>query len=243
MAKEAVVVNDNLLLICGYSAGGKSASLRNLKDHKGVMYLNCEAGKKLPFPNKFKALTITDPLDVYQAFDEAENMQGIHTIVVDSATFLMDMFETVHVLTASDTQEAWGKFQQYFKKLMQKYVAKSTKNVIFTAHVHTEVIKQELVTAVPVKGALKKNGLEAYFSTIIYAKKLDIDDLEEYKNGLLTASLEEEALGIKYVFQTRLTKDTVHERIRSNMGMWEIEETFIDNDAQLVLDRLHKYYA
>lgn len=37
-------VNDNLVLIVGASAGGKSASLRNLQDQPGVMYLNCEAG-------------------------------------------------------------------------------------------------------------------------------------------------------------------------------------------------------
>ena len=35
--------NDNLVLICGESAGGKSASLRNSKNPEGVMYLNCES--------------------------------------------------------------------------------------------------------------------------------------------------------------------------------------------------------
>ncbi len=36
--------NTNLVLICGASAGGKSASLRNLKNPEGVLYLNTEAG-------------------------------------------------------------------------------------------------------------------------------------------------------------------------------------------------------
>ncbi len=40
--------NDNLVLISGESGSGKSMCLRNLKDPEGVMYLNCEAGKKLP---------------------------------------------------------------------------------------------------------------------------------------------------------------------------------------------------
>jgi len=26
------------------------------------------------------------------------------------------------------------------------------------------------------------------------------------------------------------------------MGMWTTAETFIDNDAQILLDRLHQYY-
>ena len=35
--------NDNLVLIGGESSGGKTASLRNLKNPEGVMYLNCES--------------------------------------------------------------------------------------------------------------------------------------------------------------------------------------------------------
>ena len=36
--------NDNLVLLCGKSATGKSTSLMELKNPEGVMYLNCEAG-------------------------------------------------------------------------------------------------------------------------------------------------------------------------------------------------------
>ena len=46
-------INDNLVLICGESSTGKSASLMNLRNPEGVMYLNTEANKKLPFPAKF----------------------------------------------------------------------------------------------------------------------------------------------------------------------------------------------
>jgi hypothetical protein len=44
MPQAVQPVNDNLALIVGKSAGGKSASLRNLKNPEGVMYLNCESG-------------------------------------------------------------------------------------------------------------------------------------------------------------------------------------------------------
>ncbi|MCK5916192.1 MAG: AAA family ATPase [Deltaproteobacteria bacterium] len=242
MAVQAV--NDNLVLICGTSAGGKSASLRNIKKPDGVMYLNCESGKKLPFKSKFKEFKITDPYQVYEGFDAAELDPSIHTIVVDSLTFLMDMYESVHVLPSKDTMKGWQNYQQFFKSLMQNYVPKSTKNVIFTAHVLNIQNEAEMVleTKVPIKGALKNNGIEAYFSTIITARKLDIYKLKDYVNPLLTISEEEELLGYKYVYQTRLTKETVHHRIRSSMGMWAVKETFIDNDGQLLLDRLHKYY-
>ena len=53
---------------------------------------------------------------------------------------------------------------------------------------------------------------------------------------------EEKLLEYKYVYQTKLTKDTVNERIRSPMRMWDTQETFIDNNLQHILDRLHEYY-
>jgi len=236
-------VNDNLVLLCGKSAAGKSASLMNLPDPEGVMYLNCEAGKKLPFRSKFKEFTITDPLQVEEAFQAAETMPDVHTIVVDSATYMMDMYESVYVLPSTNTMKAWGDFAQFFKRLMQQHVAKSTKNVVFTAHV-SDVTNEEMITetCVPVKGALKNNGIESYFSCVVAAKKVPLKELKDYKNDLLVVTDEEEALGFKYVFQTRLTKKTVNERLRSSMGLWDVKETFIDNDMGKVFKRLHDYY-
>jgi hypothetical protein len=236
--------NDHLVLISGVSGSGKSASLRTLPVPEGVMYLNCESGKKLPFPNKFKALTVTDPAQVFQAFLEAEKMPTIHTIVIDSITFLMDMYESLYVLPAKDTMKGWQNYQQFFKELMQQYVAKSTKNVIFTAHVLNILNDAEMVleTKVPIKGALKNNGLESYFSTVILTRKMSVNELAPYANPLLVITDEDKLLGYKYVYQTKITKDTINHRIRSSMGMWSTAETFIDNDAGLLLQRLHQYY-
>ena len=71
---------------------------------------------------------------------------------------------------------------------------------------------------------------------------MSLKDLEPYKNDMLHITEDEELLGFKYVFQTRLTKQTLGERIRSPMGMFSKEETFIDNDAQTLLDHLKDYY-
>ena len=138
-----------------------------------------------------------------------------------------------------------GEFAQFFKRLMQKHVAPSDKRVIFTAHTLTTLNEDHgfMETKVPVKGALKNNGIESYFSCVIAAKKMTLKKLEAYKNGMLTPTPEEETLGFKYVFQTKLTKETVNERLRGPMGLWENNETFIDNDMQLVFDQLHEYYA
>ena len=240
-------VNDNLVMICGEAIAGKSASLRNLKNPEGVMYLNCESGKKPPFKNLFwkGGLTIIDPYQIYEAFEVVKKMDDIHTIVIDSATFLMDMFVSVHVLTASDTMKAWAAYGEYFRNLMQQHVASSTKNVIFTAHVEKILNEQsmKMEKRVPVKGASGKNGLEAFFSTIVTARTMTLDVLEKYENPLLTITEDDEMLGYKHVFQTRMTKDTVGERgMRAPMGMWSIPETFIDNDCQILMDRLNEFY-
>ena len=58
------------------------------------MYLNTEAGKRLPFPNKFKSFKISDPYQVYEGFDHATaHPEQFNGIVLDSLTFLMDMYE------------------------------------------------------------------------------------------------------------------------------------------------------
>jgi hypothetical protein len=97
--------------------------------------------------------------------------------------------------------------------------------------------------AMPVQGSTKNVGLEAYFSLVIATKKVKIKELEKYDNPLLVITEEERALGYKHVFQTRLTKETSAERLRGPMGMWAVNETYIDNNIQHVIDRLHKYYA
>ena len=77
---------------------------------------------------------------------------------------------------------------------------------------------------------------------MIASKKVKVKDLAPYESELLTITPEEESLGYKYVFQTKLTKETVNERLRGPMGLWSTKETFIDNNMQLVLNRLHEYY-
>lgn len=239
-------LNDNLVLVSGKSGTGKSLSLINLKDPEGVMYLNCENNKKLPFKAKFKQFTIVDPMQVYEAFLHAEKDPAIHTIVVDTLTFLMDMYETLYVLPHAGTPKgmtAWGEYAQYMKKLMAQYVANSTKNVIFLAHT-SDVMSDENVmeTVVKVKGSLMNQGVESFFSTVVSTKKVLLKDLKD-ENDLLNITEKEKALGFKHVFQTQPTKRTINERMRSSFGMWEDEETYVDNDCQSVITRLQEYYA
>lgn len=239
-------MNDQLVLISGESATGKSVSLMNIRNQPKWFYLNTEAGKRLPFRNNFRSFRIEDPWQVYEAFDYAiANPAECDGIIIDTATFLLDMFESQYIIGAVNTQKAWSDFAQFWKNLMQQKVVQFGKPVLILAHTRQDLDEKagEFKTVVPVKGSLKNNGIESYFSTVVSTKKIPIKELEEYgKTAMLTLTEEEEALGYKHVFQTRLTKKTVGERIRSPMGMFDRDETYIDNDAQKLLDHLHKYY-
>lgn len=90
---------------------------------------------------------------------------------------------------------------------------------------------------------LYEHRCESYFSCIIASKKVPTKKLEGYASDLLEITEEEELLGFKYVFQTKLTKDTVNERLRGPMGLWSTKETFIDNNMQNVMNRLDEYYS
>lgn len=247
MSDEPTGSIDQLILIVGFSATGKSASLRNIRKQDRWMYLGTESGKRLPFKNKFEVYRITNPYEVMDGFDHATNgaPENYDGIVLDSVTFLMDMLETQYVVNAVNTQAAWGDFAQFFKTLMQNKVALFGKPVLVMAHVKEELdpVAQMMKTKVPIKGALKNNGVEAYFSSVVSTKKMTIKQLEGYASDLLTITEEERDLGYKHVFQTRPTKETTGETIRSPIGMFTKAQTFMDNDAQLLLDHVTKFYA
>lgn len=239
-------INEQLVLVSGESASGKSASLQNIPNQKRWMYLNCEAGKRLPFQNNFQTFKITEPFQVYEGFDFAtDNPDKWDGIIIDTVTFLMDMFESQYIVGSANTQKAWGDYAQFFKNLMQDKVVRFNKPVIILGHTKAELNEKamRMEVSVPVKGSLKNNGIEAYFSTVVSTKKIELTELEKYKSDLLTITEDDRELGYKHVFQTRPTKATVGERIRSPMGLFSREQTYMDNDAQLLLEHLKRFYA
>jgi hypothetical protein len=237
------------LLIAGESGAGKSFSLMNIKGPEGVLYLNCEGGKPLPFKNKFKRITIEDPLEVFEILErvKADTRGRYHTIIFDTVSFLMNRYESVHVIGAQNTMQAWGQYGQYFPKLIYDYVAPLEQHTIMLGHLEGVLNEetQRVEYKVPVKGALAKNGIEAYFTTVLYARKMAIKDIEkEAEEGpMLTITERDRNLGYKHVLQTRTTKQTVGDKIRSPWGLFKDDETYIDNDVQAVIDRLKAYYA
>lgn len=236
--------NPCVVLVVGKSGTGKSSSLKDLTNPEKVLYLNCENGRPLPFKSGFKEITLTHPTQVTSYIEKANQSDKFDTIIIDSLTYLMDMYESKVVLTSSNKQSAWSDYAQFFKGIMH-LIATGNKQFIFIAHTHTQYNETTLEneTSVPIKGALKNQGIESYFSNVIAVKKMPTNKLEEYQSNLLSINEDEKDLGFKHVLQTRLTKDTVNERIKSAQGMFSKQETFIDGNIQLVLNRLKEFYA
>jgi hypothetical protein len=241
-------MNNNLILVSGKTGTGKSLSLRNLENQPNWMYLNCENNKALPFKNTFDTYNLNDPMDVFAGFDHMMNSGDKYEgVIIDTATFLMDMYESMYVATAVDGRSAWGDYAQFWKRLMQQYVAKTDKKVAILAHTADIFNEAELVTEtlVKVKGSLMSQGIESYFSHVISTKKVTLKKLESLgqKSDLLNITEDEEDIEFKHCFQTRLNKESVNERIRAPLGMWKRNETFIDNDLQSVFNKISTYYA
>ena len=72
--------------------------------------------------------------------------------------------------------------------------------------------------------------------------KMPLKDLKKFPNDMLDVTEMDEEVGYKHVFQTRTTKQTVGDRIRSPMGLFEQEQLYVDNDIAPVIKRMIQYY-
>lgn len=235
--------NKNLVLVMGRPNMGKTASLRNLPmEH--MAYLNADL-KEVPFRDRFMAsVEISDANDILEYIAEIESSPDLTGGVLDTITFLMAMYERQYVTYAANTQSAWGNYGNYYRELIHQIKAGS-KDYAILAHEDVKLNEQSGImdSSVPIKGAVGKIGVEADFTTILNAMQIPVRKLEGHENDLLTITDAEREDGVKYVFATRITKETAGSKMRSAMGLWKREELYIDNDLDLVFKRIKQYYG
>lgn len=223
---------------------GKSTSLMQLRNQDRMVYLNADL-KELPFKSNFAAnAEIADAYSVLDFIDEIETQDGIDGGILDTITFLMSMFERQYVKGAPNGQKAWGEYGDFYRDLVHR-IKSGTKDYAILAHANTDLNEQSatMETSVPIKGAVGRVGVEADFTTILSTKQIPIKKLEGFENDLLHITDEEREDGFKFVFTTRITKETVGEKMRSAMGLWKRNELYIDNDLNQVFARLKEYYG
>lgn len=236
--------NKNIVLIMGKPNTGKSTSLVKLTNQDKMVYLNTDL-KELPFKSRFlKSVDVADAMDVLSYINEIENVPMVEGAVLDTLTFLMSMYERQYVANAANSQKAWANYGNFYKEFIHAIKAGS-KDYAILAHEDTVLNEQsmQMETRIPVKGSVGKVGVEADFTTILATKQMPIQKLEGFENDLLHITDEEREDGFKYVFVTRVTKDSIGEKMRSAIGLWNRNELYIDNDLNQVFARLKEYYA
>lgn len=235
--------NKNIVLIMGPPNTGKSTSLMRLANQDKMVYLNADL-KELPFKSRFlKNVELADAMDVLPFVAEIEKQEAVDGAVLDTITFLMAMYERQYVINSANTQKAWGDYATFYKEFIHAIKA-GTKDYAILAHQDTQLNEQsmQMESRVPVKGSVGRIGVEADFTTILSTKQMPVKKLQGFENDLLHITDEEKEDGFKYVFVTRVTKETVGEKMRSAIGLWDRKELYIDNDLNQVFNRLKEYY-
>ena len=247
------VTNDNAILVVGDPSGGKSSSLVHL-DQPSTAYFSFEGHKRLPYSHNFRYVRIKNILDTFSYVQKAIDSPAIKTIVFDTISTMMDMYETQVIINSADSRAAWGDYAQFWRSLVYNYFAQTDKNIICLGHQKITTLENGTsVKRVPVKGALAGSGLEMYFTLITLATKVPIslfaeqndDGSVKYENDFLNITEREKRMGTKYVFQTLPTPTDQLTPIRSleqpGKFMWDIHETYIDNNIMYYIQRTNEY--
>lgn len=234
--------NNNIVLVTGEANTGKSTSLMFFDHPEKIVYLNTDK-KDLPFNAKFKKdIKLSHPDKIINYIQQIEKQEDVTGVILDTVTFLMQMYERMCVRTAADGRSAWGDYHAFYGDFIDA-IKSGTKDYAVMAHEEREYHEETMSfkSTVPVKGALKKMGIAADFTTIVCARKVPIKILEEFPNDLLHITDEEREDGEKYVFMTRSYKGD-GDLARSKIKLWSRKELYIDNNIQHVFTRLRKYY-
>ena len=204
------------VLVMGRSGSGKSASLRNASEAMFVINVN---KKPLPFKNNenLKVLNCDEYLKIKSSLKAAYD-KGIKVAVIDDAGYLMtSKFMAGHRQAKGNSQfDLYNEIADNFYSLVKFVADDLPEDMIVGVTMHEE--KNDMGESKPKTiGKLldDKVCVEGMFTIVLHALKLD---------G-------------KYVFATNTDGLDV---TKSPIGMFD--ETYIDNDFQLVVNKIREYY-
>ena len=227
-----------MVAIVGGAASGKSASLRNIPNQSRWLYVNAEVNKPLPFTNTFKEKVVTTSKEAVTALKAGVKSEKCEGIIIDTFTAMLDMQEMSGKKTAEDGFAAWDQYRDYILTTFQDVVGTCNKPLIVLCHTElTKDVKGRSAVRIAVKGSLKDRGIESFFTNILYADCVDLEDLDGFDNEHLNISPDEEEDDCKYILQTRKTGNGVGLNVRSTLKLWDRKEAYIDNDITIFLDK------
>ena len=217
---------DKTIMIVGSTGSGKTTSLRNLPLDKTI-YINVD-NKMLPFRanNLYKHVKLENTQQLINGMDAAEEDDNVEYIVIDTLTFLGDLFYTEQVENASNGMSAWQNYKAYINKVIAMAKA-SNKHYIFLAHDQSTYDEKEMVTKTfaKIQGSLKGGGIEANFTFVLY-----------------TAVIQDPTTRLpKYVFQVNKSAKSLDVSAKTPMGLFA-EPYTEDNDVVDVFKAIEEFY-
>lgn len=240
------------ILIPGQSTGGKSVMVGDIPEPEGVMCFHTE-DKKSPIDAPYLMVNVSEApasvLDIIEdivsngsvyKFDDGE-VQPIHTVLIDSLSFLYDKIET-HIIPSMSGYSGWD----YYRKVLSSIAALCKKggiNLVCTTHLKAIANEQDQVVEykAAVKGSMKDLSVEAFFDTIVYVGRAPLEDLiPEYMNEYFVPNKRERKFGIKYYCQTSITADIDNMRLRSIPGMFGDDMLYINNSMNTIIQLYEK---
>lgn len=204
------------VLLMGRSGSGKTASLRNVSEKTAVVSVT---KKPLPFKNNenLKVVNCDEYLKIKGVLQAAYD-KGIRVAVIDDAGYLMtSKFMAGHRQAKGNSQ-----FDLYNE------IADNFYNLVKFA---TDELPDDMLVFVIMHEEMNDMG---------YSKPKTIGKLLDDKvcvEGMFTIVLHALKLDGKYVFATNTDGLDV---TKSPIGMFD--ETYIDNDLQLVINKVREYY-
>ncbi len=220
------------IFLLGLSGTGKSTSLRNLNPEE-TFIIQC-VKKKLPFkgykdkyvdlskdnPNGNKCFTKDYEKIGKQLKYLSNERKEIKTIILDDSSYLLTDDFMGRVTKKVSKGEGFEKYNQ---------IAFNFYQLLDTI----ESLRDDLIVIFIAHTQLNDDGTRT-FKTV--GKLLDSMIVME---GLVTIVIESSIKDGRYVFQTN--KKDGSEPCKTPHGMFEEDELFIDNDLQVVLDRIEEF--
>jgi hypothetical protein len=217
--------NQKIFLVIGNSGSGKTSSLRNMPLEKTVL-INTELKSMLPFKGHHrlkKHWLLNDVHKLMMGLKMLEEDPEVEYIVLDSLSYLMNMYELQVVKTSSNTMRTWGDYGDFYRNLIM-FIKSSCKNWVIMCH-PKEIFDEkagEIRVSAAIKGSL--SGLiEADFNVVVYT---DI-------------TVDEEGMP-QYRFLVKKTKESLSKSVKSPFDMFDESHTK-SNDVMEVFESITKY--
>lgn len=230
------------IMVIGEIGTGKTASLRNL-DPKSHFYINCDTGKKLPFPNAkhYKTVlkdnsksTVKDNIDTTACNLLVTSRHKVVSYILNVINNQMPHIKTVTIDTISTVMTS-----EFMAQAKMPGWEKFTDQALDTWKLITSIpaLRDDLIVIMIAHSQKDKEGYRDFFvpgGKLIEEKAKPAAQYSLILETFVERSSETEA---KYWFKTQ---NDGYNIARSPMGMFD--EYLINNDMNEVLTKYNKYY-